>query len=111
MARSRPPTRRSSSTRRTLATRFPSECASDSRGHPPRQSPCKSSPLRPRRPPRFFLFSGSESTAEDAEDAEGKRECDRATHYHPNYHRFWVIATRNDMRLELSLQRTPQYAG
>ncbi|HXU36121.1 MAG TPA: hypothetical protein VN937_07125, partial [Blastocatellia bacterium] len=35
------------------------------------------------RPPRFFLLSGSESTAEDAEDAEEKRECERATHYHP----------------------------
>jgi len=42
-----------------------------------------SSPLRPRCPPRFFLLSGSESTAEDAEDAEEKRECEGATHYHP----------------------------
>src|SRR6185369_4647760 len=42
-----------------------------------------SSPPRPLRPPRFFLPSGSESTAEDAEDAEEKRECERATHYHP----------------------------
>ena len=30
-----------------------------------------------------FLLSGSESTAEDAEDAEEKRECGRATHYTP----------------------------
>src|SRR6185369_5688146 len=42
-----------------------------------------SSPLRPLRLPRFLLLSGSESTAEDAEDAEEKPECEGATHYHP----------------------------
>jgi len=47
-------------------------------------------PSASARPLRFFLLSGSESTAEDAEDAEEKRECERATHYHPTTQRCGV---------------------